>query len=228
MKNQSPGTERRAFLTSAKLAAIAVGSVSVASAKHTLSAARWEPARHEKDEWMDKPGTKHRMVVDTTKPDGAGEGLAFAGNYMRVNQVDYGVANNELAVMLVFRHMSTPFGYNDAMWAKYGETMSKLAGFQDPKTKAPAKINVYLAEGYGPLPSRGVTLGALFKQGVMYGVCAVATLGLAGMIAQATGGTADTVNSELIANLIPGARMLPAGIVGVSRAQERGYTLVST
>ena len=227
MKNQPSGTERRAFLTSAKLAALAAGTVALASAKQAPPV-HWEPTRHEKDDWLDKPNTKHRLVVDTTRPNGFGEGMAFAANYMRVNQVDYSVSNNELAVMLVLRHMSTPFGYNDAMWVKYGETMSKLASFEDPKTKAPAKINVYLAEGYGPLPSRGVTLGALYKQGVVFGVCSVATRGLAGMIAQATGGTEDAVNTELIANLVPGARMLPAGIVGVSRAQERGYTLVST
>jgi intracellular sulfur oxidation DsrE/DsrF family protein len=57
------------------------------------------------------------------------------------------------------------------------------------------------------------------------GVCSVATRGLAGLIARAVSGNADTINSELIANLVPNARMVPAGIVAVNRAQERGYTL---
>ena len=49
-----------------------------------------------------------------------------------------------------------------------------------------------------------------------------------GMIAEAVGGNGDAINSELIANLVRNARMVPAGIVAVNRAQERGYTLVSS
>jgi hypothetical protein len=227
MKKQSSGPDRRSFFTSAKLAALAAGGVALASAKQA-PAAHWEPARHDKDDWLDKAGTKHRLVLDTTHAPGFGEGVAFAGNYIRANQDAYSVPAGELAILLVVRHMSTPFGYSDAMWAKYGAIMGAMADFQDPKTKAAPKINVYTAEGYGPLPSRGVTLGALDKQGAMIGVCAVATRRLVGMIVQATGGTEDAVNSELIANLVPGARMVPAGIIAVSRAQERGYTLISS
>jgi intracellular sulfur oxidation DsrE/DsrF family protein len=46
------------------------------------------------------------------------------------------------------------------------------------------------------------------------------------MIAQATGGQADSIFKELAANLVPNARIVPAGIVAVNRAQERGYTFV--
>ena len=31
----------------------------------------------------------------------------------------------------------------------------------------------------------------------------------------------------MVANLVPNARLVPAGIVEVNRAQERGYALVS-
>ena len=47
------------------------------------------------------------------------------------------------------------------------------------------------------------------------------------MIARAVGGNAEAVNKELIANLVSNARMVPAGIVAVNRAQERGYSFVS-
>jgi intracellular sulfur oxidation DsrE/DsrF family protein len=57
-------------------------------------------------------------------------------------------------------------------------------------------------------------------------VCSVATKNFAGAIAQAVGGNAADINAELIANLQSNARMVPAGIVATSRAQERGYTLV--
>ena len=45
------------------------------------------------------------------------------------------------------------------------------------------------------------------------------------MIAGATGGKADEIYKELAANLIRHARLVPAGIVAMSRAQEHGYAI---
>ena len=85
-------------------------------------------------------------------------------------------------------------------------------------------INVYNAAGYGALlPSGGTTLDSLVKRGVHFAVCQMATRRFAGVIAEATGGTADAVYNELVANLIPNSHMVPAGIVALNRAQERGY-----
>jgi intracellular sulfur oxidation DsrE/DsrF family protein len=232
MSGQSSSSpERRSFLTHlnagvASLAAVALGSAAMAQEKPAATT-RWEPARHTKDDWLEKPTTKHRLVFDTTTPDGFGEALAFAANYIRVNRTDYGLQNDDLAVVLVVRHRSTPFGYNDAMWAKYGAAIGAQSKFEDPRSKLPPKANVYSSGDYGDLlPNRGVTLDSLAKQGVQLGVCSVATRGYAGVIAAAVGGNADAINSELIANLVSNSRMVPAGIVAVSRAQERGYTLV--
>lgn len=232
MSGQSPSSkERRSFLTGlnagvASLAAMAVGRVAMAQEKPAVTA-HWEPARHAKDDWLDKP-SKHRLVFDTTTPDGLGEALAFAANYIRVNRAEYGVEDSDLAVVIVVRHRSTPFGYNDAMWAKYGAPMAAQSKFEDPKSKLAPKANVYKSADYGDLlPNRNVTLDALMKQGVQLAVCSVATRGYAGVVAQAVGGNADAINSELIANLaLSNARMVPAGIVAVNRAQERGYSLV--
>ena len=116
--------ERRSFLTrlnagAAALAALAGRGVANAQEK-PAAAGRWEPTRHEKDDWLDQLPGKHRMVFDTTNPAGLGLALLFTANFMRVNRIDYGLQNSDLAVVIVVRHRSAPFGYNDAMWAKYG------------------------------------------------------------------------------------------------------------
>jgi len=222
--------ERRSFITGiqsklAALAAMTVGSATLAQGK---PASKWEPARHEKDDWLDKTPVKHRLVFDTTTPDAFGEALAFAGNYLRVNQADYGLQDSDLSVVIVARHRSTPFAYNDAIWVKYGTPMSTRSKIEDPKTRQPPAANIYNFEGYGDLLSnRGTTVDSLLKRGVQLAVCSTATRAVAGTIAKAVGGNADTINSELIANLLNNSRMVPAGIVAVSRAQERGYTLVT-
>lgn len=237
MSKQSPSSsERRSFLTYlnggvASLAALAVGSTAMAQEK-TQATARFEPARHDKDDWLDELPGKHRLIFDTTSPDGVGEALLFAGNFLRVNGAEYGLKDNDLAVIIVVRHRSAPFGLKDAMWAKYGEALAEHAApFEDPKTKQTPKVNVYnTGESSRLLPSRGGTLDALTKRGVQIAVCSSATRAVASAIARASGGKTDTdtVYAELIANVVSNGRMVPAGIVAVSRAQERGYSLVKT
>ena len=216
-KQPTSSPERRSFLTrlnagAASIAALVMGGVAMAQVK-SAPAARWEPARHDKDDWMDQIPGKHRLVIDTTTPDGFRDGLLFASNFMLANRNDYGLQNQDLAVIVVTRHLSTAYGYNNDMWAKYGASLADAQA--DAQGKAAPKAN----------PS-AASLAALSNQGVQFAVCAMATSRLAGVIARAVGGNAEAINKELIANLVSNARMVPAGIVAVNRAQERGYSFV--
>ena len=56
----------------------------------------------------------------------------------------------------------------------------------------------------------------------------MATHFFAGGIAAQAGGNGDAVYKELVANTIPNSHMVAAGVVAVNRAQEYGYTLLST
>jgi hypothetical protein len=227
--------ERRSFLTriSAGMTAFAasfVGGAAVAQAQ-TPAAGHFQPARHDKDDWLDQiPGSKHRIVFDTVNPDSLGDGLAFANNFLRTNRSDYNLQNNDMAVLIIARHRATSLGYNDKMWEKYGKYLSARAEFVDPKSKEAPKSNIFNSAEYDRLlPNRGNTLDNLLKQGAVFGVCAVATRGVAGVIAEATSQKTDDVVAEIAANLISPtqARLVPAGIIAVNRAQERGYSLVS-
>ena len=55
---------------------------------------------------------------------------------------DYGLKDSDLAVILVARHLSTLFGYSDAIWAKYGKPISDRNHVLDPKTKQPPTVNL--------------------------------------------------------------------------------------
>lgn len=220
MSKQSPSSsERRSFLTRlntgvASIATLALGGVALAQTK-SAPTPRFEPARHDKDDWMDALPGKHRLVIDTTSAAGLRDGLLYAGNFLLANRNDYGLQNQDLAVIVVVRHISTGYGFNNGMWAKYGASLGEApaAGTQ---AKEPPRTN----------PS-AATFASLAAQGVQFAVCSMAATRLAGVIARAGGGDADTVFSELTANLVSNARMVPAGIVAVNRAQERGYSFVS-
>jgi len=231
MGRESLSPERRSFFSRLNVGLTSFAAMAgVAMAQQKPAAAmRWEPARHEKDDWLDQVPGKHRMVFDTTTSDRLADALAFANNFFRTNRAEYGLENSDLAVVIIERHRSTPFGYNDAMWAKYGTVLAARSKMEDPKTKQAPKLNLYNATGYGELvPTRGTTLESLSKLGAQFAVCAVSTRGYATAISEALGGSVDAIFAELTSNLVTNARMVPAGIVAVNRAQERGYTLVTT
>jgi intracellular sulfur oxidation DsrE/DsrF family protein len=220
---------RRSFLTRLGMALSTVGMALAASesakAQASTSGGGWQPKRHPQDDWMDRLPGSHRLVFDTTSPSGIGTAMWFANNFFLANQSGYQLGGADLAVVIVIRHGSTAFAFTDAMWAKYGMLLAQRTNFDDPKTKRRPIINVYNSATHGDLlPNGGITLDNLAARGVHFAVCQIATRRLAGAIAAATGGTSDAVYDELTRSLVPNAHMAAAGIVALSRAQERGYT----
>src|SRR5438034_3901884 len=155
---------------------------------------------------------------------GRGDALHFASDVLTTSKSGYGLDSGDLAVVICLRHGATAVAFNDAMWAKYSAPLSARAKLNDPKTHAPAVVNVYNSTEYGGLLSNGsATIDALIKQGVHFAVCDQSTHGYAGGFARTTDGKADTVYKELTSNLIGNSHMVPSGIVAVGHAQEHGY-----
>jgi len=215
-KSQSPisPVARRSFLTGIGTGVTLLGTAGAVLAQ--TPAQTFEPTRHAQDDWLDQIPGKHRCVFDTTTPEGASSAGLFANNYYTANLNTYGLQNSDLAVVVVLRHSSTPFAYNDAIWAKYGAPISQQAGnFVDPRTKVTPVINVYKN-----------SLEGLIRRGAHLAVCQMATRAYAGAIARAVSGNTDAIYEELAANLLGNSHLVPAGIVAINRAQERGYTFV--
>ncbi len=202
---------------------------SAASTPPTPAAAPWRFASHPQDDWFEQPATKHRIFFDTTTSDGFGEALAFANNTFTGNRNGYGLTDADISIVICARHRSTVFAYDTEMWAKYGAAFAERNRFTDPKTGQPPTVNVFQAAGYGSvLTSNGIQLDALLRRGVRLAVCTLSTRANASLIAQKSGRPVDEIFNELSAHLVSNARLVPAGIVAVNRAQERGYTFAST
>jgi hypothetical protein len=211
---------RRSFLSRLGGGFAAVGAVlgtGTATALAQVSSSGWQPARHAEDEWFDKIPGKHRTFLDAVSAHGVGEALHFASNIFTTSKSGYRLENNEVAIVVCLRHAATAFAYNDAIWSKYGASMSPQN--VDPKTDAaPPTRNPYNSES-----RRDETFDALIKLGVHFAVCDKSTQGLAGSLARKTEGKSDAVYKEMLANLIGNAHMVPSGIVAVGHAQEHGY-----
>jgi hypothetical protein len=127
----------------------------------------------------------------------------------------YDLEPSAVAVIIVMRHRATQFAFTDTIWSKYGAHLSESEKFVDPKTNQAPTANVY---------RNG--LENHVKRGVHLAVCDLSTHRLAGYIARKIeGGNADAVYKELTANALGNVHFVPAGIVAVNRAQERGYAV---
>lgn len=201
---------RRALIAGLGMAAT-TATFGARGARAQSTSSPFTPARHEQDAWMGAMPGKHRVVLDVVTPPGVPDGIRFAGNLLTHNKSGYGVEESEMALIVVLRHSATAFGYNAAMWSKYGKSL-------DSKATPPPTANPYDS-------GERMQLSGLAKRGVQFMVCGSASRGIASRIA-GQDGDVEAVLKEIAANLIPNARMVSAGVVGVTHAQEYGFSLL--
>jgi hypothetical protein len=212
--------QNRRALVAGLGAALAALTAGVRPARAQAAPGGFTPARHDADRWMDQvPGT-HRVFVDSANRSGGQDAVLYANNLFNTNQAAYGIAPADLAMIVCFRHFSTPFGYNDAIWAKYGAILSQFMQLPAAATTNP------VMNGIAGMPP-GIALAPVLEKGLVVAICANATRYIAGQIAGQTRGPVDAIFTELTANAVPKGRFVPAGVVAATRAQEYGYSLLS-
>jgi intracellular sulfur oxidation DsrE/DsrF family protein len=185
----------------------------------------WRPSPEAQDGWMDKPGTRHRLMFDTTVATAAQSAMFYADTYYAANKSGYGLSPDALGVIIVLRHLSTPFGMNDVVWAKYGRAIAEKLKLEGAQAIAATERNPLLSNNKGANAGsdQDVTLMSLAGRGARFAVCGMAAHAMALQFAKQLGKDAAAIEFELTHNLIPGAVLVPAGIVAVDRAQEHGY-----
>ncbi len=210
---------RRSFIARVPMLSLlqAPASALRATAGQAAAAARaaWQAARHPQDDWFDENSAKHRVIFDTWNAEHFPDALQFAGNTFETNKSDYDIPNDQMAVVIVCRHRTTPFAFDDAMWAKYGKSFSAQMEWTDPKTHEAPTANPYAA--------RFKSLAAL---GLQLAVCNRTTRAYSARAARDAGAKPDEVYNELKANTVVPAHIVPAGVIAVTRAVERGYVNV--
>ncbi|MEO8334329.1 MAG: hypothetical protein ABI664_05125 [bacterium] len=211
---------RRSFVSRLAAGAAAFGATSaLACTTSSPPPAVSSTKPDELEAWLATLSAPHKCIYDCVQPPGASDGISFARNLLTFSNEKLGTKDADMSIIVSFRHFATPFGYNDAMWAKY-PAFAAMLKFDDPTTKKPAARNVPLhdeVEGFSD-----ASIPGLKARGVQFTVCGAATAYIAGVLAGKTG-DAKAIDAELIANLVPGARMVPAGVVVVQRAQKAGF-----
>ncbi len=184
------------------------------------SAASADSPGDEMDRWFAGMKGTYKAIYDCASVSGAAGGVAFARNLAKFSAEQLGTKDSDNSIVVCFRHFATPFGYSDAMWAKYPQ-MDVALKADDPKTKLPTTRNWLLHDLW--LEMSGTDIPSVVAHGGQFAICGAATEFLSKMLAGPTG-DAKKIEADLSANLIAGARMAPAGVVALQRAQKAGFT----
>jgi intracellular sulfur oxidation DsrE/DsrF family protein len=137
--------------------------------------------------------------------------VRFAGNIFAGNKAGYNVDEADVSIVICLRHGATVYGYNDALWSKYGRAL-RGATAEGPVPTA----NPYNSGERTPLSD-------LARRGVQFMVCGTASRAAARRVA-GPNGNEEAAFKEIEAGLIPNARLVAAGVVGVTHAQDRGFS----
>ncbi len=208
-------TPRRSFvgrLTALLAVGVAPSALSAATpaldgaASEESDSAFWPDER-----WLEMVAQReHRLIIETGI---ISDGLALRRglNFIDVLNQDYAVPDARIGLAIGTHTAGLAFILNDVMWAKY-----PLGAKFDVKNAegAPATANPFRTASTSSVES-------LSKRGVVFLACNRALLRLARDLA-GPGGSAPTVHTELVANVLPEAQVTPAMVVALSRAQSKG------
>lgn len=225
-KEKEANSGRRSLLTGLGLAAAGAAAGVTSGAIAQEEGAARETMRYPLDAWLDRPDALHRIFIDSSRPLGAAEGLQYAHNMLSAHVSAYAGKESDFALVVCFRRFSTPFGWGDEVWEKYGKILDRVLEFPDPVTNEPFITNPMQMER-ADLPNRGNTITSIGDRGVKFAVCNAATRTIAGVLSRVTGNDREEIYAELVASLIPNATFVPAGVLTATRAQEYGYSLLS-
>jgi hypothetical protein len=245
MANSSePSTPRRDFLGQIAVSAMALaGAACVAPIAASQSApvptpeggtasqaTRWD------DSWFGRLTARHKAVFDSPDiEENSTSGVSQATRYINGMREALNAGPKDVQTVVVIRHKSVPFAFNDAMWEKYGigEQSKVRIGEAWATRNSLARGRVGGRGGRGgdsagaaPADRPQSSIEWLVANGHVVLACDLATQGYAGQLATKTKGTMKAIYEELKANLVPGVILQPSGVYAVHRAQEAGCTFI--
>ena len=221
-------SDRRGFLTKVAAGSAAIAASGVALNMMAPASAYAESATTFKsppgEEWLDKITGKHRQFFDgVTVNDGFAFGYAL--NYLNANNSAYQLPDSSLTAVVGLRHFASTLAFTDAIWSKY--KLGEFLKLTDPGTKQPLTRNMYYRPHDGELMLPEMSIDNLMKRGAIVTVCNVALSLFATMTSKGAGVTPEVAKQEWTAGVIPGVHIVPAGVLAVNRAQEKGCTYCS-
>ncbi|MGQ0704302.1 MAG: hypothetical protein ACT4PM_14345 [Gemmatimonadales bacterium] len=182
------------------------------------------------DQWMARQTGRHRCVFDFPH-HGEGVPLVHMYNYIDTYRRTYGEPVTSVNAIGTFYGApgpaaSIPMAWNDAMWQKY--RIGELLKLTNPDTRTPARRNMFFRPRAGdPVLFNGAMAIAgienLQRLGATFLMCNNAFMAWISFLSgSGARGNPAEIERDLRANLIPGVITVPAMVIAIEKAQEKG------
>jgi intracellular sulfur oxidation DsrE/DsrF family protein len=220
-------SERREFLETLALGgvALAVGACATGRSTNEAPLPAAPPAAKEgpwDSSWLDQLTAKHKQIFDVSAYADGG-GLFYAKNYFNAHRDAFGMTYPDVQAVLGIHGDAYPIVFGDAIWAKYD--LGRRVKAKDPRTGKPALRNVLWQPREGE-EMYEYSVNALQPRGAKFILCNNVLRFVTRTLAQESRATYDATRAELIAGLLPNVTVVPAMVVALGLAQERGCAYV--
>lgn len=216
---------RGEFLATGAIAALASPKASPSAAPAGSSEAPFAFDLAAFDAMTSKPAD-HRHMFASTKLSG-GTVLDAVKNTLDAYS-SLGIAPSGVSTAVVLYHGSAlGLAFSDRIWKNLLVPAIPQA---PPFVRADLADHEHAAANpfWKPKKPGDASVSGLLEGGTMFFVCNHAMHGFAGLLAAKTQRLSADVYDELVAGLVPGAKLVPAGVWAVSALQERHYTYLQT
>ncbi|HXJ31576.1 MAG TPA: twin-arginine translocation signal domain-containing protein [Gemmatimonadales bacterium] len=220
-------SERREFLETLALGgvALAVGACATGSATSQAPLPAAPPATKEgpwDSSWLDQLTAKHKQIFDIPTYSG-GDGLFYVKNYFNAHRDAFGTTFPDVQAVLGIHGEAYPIVFGDAIWAKYD--FGRRVKAVDPRTGKPALRNVLWQPREGE-EMYEFSVNALQPRGAKFILCNNVLRFVTRTLAQEKRATYAATRAELVGGLLPNVTVVPAMVVAIGLAQERGCAYI--
>jgi intracellular sulfur oxidation DsrE/DsrF family protein len=206
-------TPRRSFLSRLASATAAFGLGTLPHTAHADTIGDAATMAADDEPWMTRLTGSQRIIIHAHEPT-AGLALRWAQTFLDTQKGSYARSDRDCSVVVGLNGKSVGLVFNDAMWAKYpiAQTL-EMSGTRNPA---------------GPTGSNAIA--QLVARGVIILACQN-SLRAAGQRflpepQRNDAAARSAFGAEVTANLLPGVEIVPAMIVTLQMAQDRGCRYV--
>ncbi len=200
---------RRRFLAQLAAAAATLGSMPLAARAHSSTS---DDSLRDADAWMKPLRGKHRAIFHATSANETP--MLMARNFLDAYRDAFGAREGEVNAVIGIHSGALAMGLGDDIWRKY--ELGKSGNITDITTKAPALRNTFARDG-------DLAIEAMQKRGIVFLMCNTALRMRSQGLAKSLNVPYEDVYGELSRGRLPGVILVPALVVALARAQERGF-----
>jgi intracellular sulfur oxidation DsrE/DsrF family protein len=221
MSEHKEASNRRGFVSRLITGAAGIVAAGGGAMRAAAQATRPQDVETTDDRWINSLKGKHRQIIDMPAFNN-GHALRNARAYLNAYRDSYGLTDADVSLVIGVNAGAVALLFRDEVWERY--RLGEKTNVTDARTKLPSLRNPYLNPRDGdPVPA-DASVTSLQKRGVLFLLCNNSFVRVIGELAAPSKRELSEMRAELLAGLVPGVVIVPAMVVSVDRAQERGIS----